>query len=145
VLVLSRKKSEQIQIGENITITVLRVKGSAVQIGVDAPSNVKILRSELSFDPPAAPVQAPVQAAVQASVQTATNRATTSAAKMELTATAVAEAPAAKRTATAPSSALSTNRIAQFREEMRLLDTRLPMPSPLTNNVTLADTLVFLG
>jgi carbon storage regulator len=56
MLVLSRKKSEQIQIGDHITITVLRVKGSAVQIGVDAPSHVKILRSELSFDPPAAPV-----------------------------------------------------------------------------------------
>lgn len=52
MLVLSRKKSEQIQIGDNITITVLKVKGSAVQIGVDAPGHVKILRSELSFDPP---------------------------------------------------------------------------------------------
>lgn len=144
MLVLSRKKSEQIQIGENITITVLRVKGSAVQIGVDAPSNVKILRSELSFDPPAATVQSTAQATVQASVQTTANRAT-SAAKMESSVTAVAEAPAAKRTATAPSGSLSTNRIAQFREEMRLLDTRRPMPAPMTSNVTLADTLVFLG
>jgi carbon storage regulator CsrA len=137
MLVLSRKKSEQIQIGENITITVLRVKGSAVQIGVDAPNNVKILRSELSFDPPAAPVQA--------AVRTTVNRAVTSSVKMEATATAVVEAPATQRTATAPSAALSTNRIAQFREEMRLLDTRLPMPNPLSSNVTLADTLVFLG
>ncbi len=60
MLVLSRKKSEQIQIGENITITVIKVKGSAVQIGIDAPNHVKILRSELAFDPPAAPVPATV-------------------------------------------------------------------------------------
>jgi carbon storage regulator len=53
MLVLSRKKAEQIQIGDNITITVLKVKGAAVQIGIDAPGHVKILRSELSFDPPA--------------------------------------------------------------------------------------------
>ena len=60
MLVLSRKKAEQIQIGDNITITVLRVKGSAVQIGIDAPNHVKILRSELSFDPPGTPLAAPL-------------------------------------------------------------------------------------
>jgi carbon storage regulator len=52
MLVLARKKLEQILIGEHITVTVLRVKGQAVQLGIDAPPNVKILRSELSFDPP---------------------------------------------------------------------------------------------
>ena len=133
MLVLSRKKSEQIQIGENITITVLRVKGSAVQIGVDAPNNVKILRSELSFDPPANPAQS------------TPNRASSSSASCSGAATAVVEAPAAQRTATAPSSALSTTRISQFRDEMRLLDTHRPMPNPVSSNVTLADTLVFLG
>jgi carbon storage regulator CsrA len=59
MLVLSRKAEQQIQIGENITVTVVRVKGQAVQLGIDAPPAIKILRSELSFDPPAAmPVQA---------------------------------------------------------------------------------------
>jgi carbon storage regulator CsrA len=53
MLVLARKKREQIQIGDHITVTVLRVRGQAVQIGIEAPENVKILRSELSFDPPA--------------------------------------------------------------------------------------------
>ncbi|MEX2185535.1 MAG: carbon storage regulator [Pirellulales bacterium] len=58
MLVLSRKKSEQIRIGDNITITVLKVKGAAVQIGIDAPNHVKILRSELSFDAPSSPTVA---------------------------------------------------------------------------------------
>lgn len=56
MLVLARKKREQIQIGDHITVTVLRVRGQAVQIGIEAPPNVKILRSELSFDPPPAAV-----------------------------------------------------------------------------------------
>jgi carbon storage regulator CsrA len=47
MLVLSRKLQEQIRIGENITVTVLRVKGNAVRIGIDAPRNVRVVRGEL--------------------------------------------------------------------------------------------------
>jgi carbon storage regulator CsrA len=48
MLVLTRKQRQQITIGDNITITVLRVKGQAVRIGIEAPDGVRILRSELN-------------------------------------------------------------------------------------------------
>jgi len=50
MLVLTRKQSEKIQIGENITITVVRMKGKAVRLGIEAPTNVNVLRGELIFD-----------------------------------------------------------------------------------------------
>jgi carbon storage regulator len=50
MLVLTRKYQEKIRIGENITITVLRTKGKAVRLGIEAPSNVPVIRGELSFE-----------------------------------------------------------------------------------------------
>ncbi len=50
MLVLTRKTQQRIQIGENITITVLRVKGRSVRIGIEAPTEVKVLRAELPSD-----------------------------------------------------------------------------------------------
>jgi carbon storage regulator len=47
MLVLSRKRGETIQIGESITITVVRADGNRIKIGVDAPEEVRILRGEL--------------------------------------------------------------------------------------------------
>ena len=47
MLVLTRKTQEQIQIGNNIKITILQVKGQAVRIGIEAPRDVRVLRSEL--------------------------------------------------------------------------------------------------
>ena len=47
MLVLTRKNKEQIQIGDNITVTVLRVKGKSVRIGIEAPRDVRVVRSEL--------------------------------------------------------------------------------------------------
>ena len=49
MLVLTRKYQEKIRIGENITITVLRMKGKAVRLGIEAPSSVPVVRGELSF------------------------------------------------------------------------------------------------
>jgi len=49
MLVLSRKTGERIRIGENITIVVNRVVGSRVSVGIEAPSNVRIVRGELEF------------------------------------------------------------------------------------------------
>jgi len=37
-------------IGDNITITVLRTKGKAVRLGIEAPSDVPVIRGELSFE-----------------------------------------------------------------------------------------------
>lgn len=48
MLVLTRKKDEQIVIGDNIKITLLRVQGNSVRIGIDAPRDIRILRGEVS-------------------------------------------------------------------------------------------------
>jgi carbon storage regulator CsrA len=50
MLVLTRKYQEKIRIGENITITVLRTKGKAVRLGIEAPADVPVIRGELAFE-----------------------------------------------------------------------------------------------
>lgn len=47
MLVLSRKENETIQIGGDIEIRILEVKGDTVRIGIEAPKSVDILRGEL--------------------------------------------------------------------------------------------------
>jgi carbon storage regulator len=47
MLVLSRKVGEAIQIGDNITITVVKVSPQSVRIGIDAPPEERISREEL--------------------------------------------------------------------------------------------------
>ena len=47
MLVLSRKESEKIKLGDEITITVVRVSGDRVRIGIEAPKDIIILRREL--------------------------------------------------------------------------------------------------
>ncbi|MFT5300642.1 MAG: carbon storage regulator [Mariniblastus sp.] len=47
MLVLSRKKNEQILIDGNILIEVLQIRGNTVRLGISAPSDVKVLRGEL--------------------------------------------------------------------------------------------------
>lgn len=48
MLVLSRKEGESLMIGENISITILSVEpGGQVNIGISAPKEVLVLRSEL--------------------------------------------------------------------------------------------------
>jgi len=47
MLVLGRKVNESIIIGENIVVTLLAVDGERVKIGIDAPSDISILRQEL--------------------------------------------------------------------------------------------------
>jgi carbon storage regulator CsrA len=48
MLVLTRKTQEKIQIGDNITITIVRVKGQAVRVGIEAPQDVRVIRGELA-------------------------------------------------------------------------------------------------
>lgn len=50
MLVLTRKHQEKIRIGDSITITVLRTKGKAVRLGIEAPTDVPVIRGELAFD-----------------------------------------------------------------------------------------------
>ena len=47
MLVLSRKPNQSIRIGNNINITVVRIKGNTIQLGIDAPRDVHVVRSEL--------------------------------------------------------------------------------------------------
>ncbi|AKP45837.1 MULTISPECIES: carbon storage regulator CsrA [Bacillus] len=50
MLVLTRKKGETIQIGDDIEITVLAVKGDQVKIGIQAPKHVDIHRKEVYLE-----------------------------------------------------------------------------------------------
>lgn len=47
MLILTRKVNESLIVGDNITITVLGVKGNQVRIGVDAPKDVAVHRKEI--------------------------------------------------------------------------------------------------
>lgn len=55
MLVLSRKPMERIEIGENVVVTVLEIRGGKVRIGIDAPKEVHVLRSELKEVLPSVP------------------------------------------------------------------------------------------
>lgn len=50
MLVLSRKALQSVMIGSDIRITVIRVEGNQVRIGIEAPKDVRILRGELIDD-----------------------------------------------------------------------------------------------
>ena len=50
MLVLTRKLQQQIKIGEQITVTILRVKGNTVRVGIQAPREVRVVRGELPKD-----------------------------------------------------------------------------------------------
>lgn len=52
MLVLTRKLNETIRIGDNITITIVRVKGRAVGVGIDAPRDIRVSRGEIAGTPP---------------------------------------------------------------------------------------------
>ena len=47
MLVLTRKTGEKIVIGDDITITILDVRGDGIRIGIDAPRGIKIQREEV--------------------------------------------------------------------------------------------------
>jgi carbon storage regulator len=47
MLVLSRRETQRIQLGNSIVVTVVRVNRDRVRLGIEAPSNVRVLRGEL--------------------------------------------------------------------------------------------------
>jgi carbon storage regulator CsrA len=57
MLVLSRKASESIRIGPDIVISVLAIQGNRVRLGVSAPTDIAICRTELTVDGAALPVK----------------------------------------------------------------------------------------
>lgn len=55
MLVLSRKPGEKILIGDNVSVTIVRIGPNTVRIGIEAPRNMNIVREELCE--PAAAIQ----------------------------------------------------------------------------------------
>lgn len=47
MLVLSRQKDESIRIGDEITITIVDVRGDKVRVGITAPKDIKVHRQEI--------------------------------------------------------------------------------------------------
>ncbi len=58
MLVLSRKVGERILIGDRVTVTVVRITGGGVRLGIEAPAEMAVIREELQdelrrpVDPP---------------------------------------------------------------------------------------------
>jgi carbon storage regulator len=52
MLVLTRKLMEKLFIGDDICITVVRLEGGQVRLGIDAPRDVSVVRAELVPDRP---------------------------------------------------------------------------------------------
>ena len=49
MLVLSRKPNQKINIGSEITITVVKVRGNVIRLGIEAPRDIRVVRSELEL------------------------------------------------------------------------------------------------
>ena len=47
MLVLSRRERERIRLGDSIIVTVVRVAGDKVRLGIEAPPHILVLRDEL--------------------------------------------------------------------------------------------------
>lgn len=50
MLVLSRKENESLVIGDGIKVTVLKIKGNRITIGIEADRNVRVVRGELPLN-----------------------------------------------------------------------------------------------
>jgi carbon storage regulator len=61
VLVVSRKMGERILIGDKIAITVVKVAGGAVRLGVEAPAEMAVMREELALEIQAAEEEAAIE------------------------------------------------------------------------------------
>jgi carbon storage regulator len=64
MLVLSRKESQRIRLGDSIVVTIVKISGDKVRVGIDAPTEVLVLRDELEVrEPGFAPGQATIASA----------------------------------------------------------------------------------
>ncbi len=55
MLILSRRESESVHLGDDIVLTIVRVSGEKVRIGIQAPPHIKVLRNELELEDTKAP------------------------------------------------------------------------------------------
>jgi len=69
MLVLSRKESQRIRLGDSIVITIVKISGDKVRVGIEAPNNVLVLRDELETREPAAPAAPPAAGAPAAATE----------------------------------------------------------------------------
>lgn len=47
MLILSRKINEKIMIGDEVSVTIIEIRGDQVKIGIEAPKSVKVFRQEV--------------------------------------------------------------------------------------------------
>ncbi len=71
MLVLSRKSGEKFWIGDNIAITVVRISGGGVRIGIEAPDELVVMRDELREK---TPVEVNTSSAIQNTTPTNSNQ-----------------------------------------------------------------------
>lgn len=57
MLVLTRRLMEKLYIGPDICVTVVRVEGGQVRLGIDAPREIPVVRGELRREPARTPAQ----------------------------------------------------------------------------------------
>ena len=50
MLVLSRKERERIRLGDSIVLTVVRISGDRVRLGIEAPADLLVIREELDVE-----------------------------------------------------------------------------------------------
>ena len=65
MLILSRKIGEKVMIGDDVSVSIIEIRGDQVRIGVDAPKAVKVFRQEV-FDAILAENKAAAQSVVAA-------------------------------------------------------------------------------
>ena len=81
MLVLTRRLMEKLYIGDEICVTVVRLEGGQVRLGIDAPRQISVVRAELRPEgqpEPAAPAAAPAAATTPLRGRTCAPRGTDS-------------------------------------------------------------------
>ena len=71
MLVLSRKPGERILIGDDVTVTIVRIGPNNVRLGIEAPRDMNIVREELCVEVPAVRSSPAVKSAADRSDETA--------------------------------------------------------------------------
>jgi len=59
MLVLSRRERERIKLGGSIVVTIVRVNGDRVSLGIEAPLDIRVVREELEARDTAEPLLLP--------------------------------------------------------------------------------------